>query len=181
MVDGNARSESSEVTGTREIIEDILLTDAFLIKGTVEGKFSRLSMVLDQFNKKFIVVSSATMVDLKRGECIKTPRVQINIDELILAHELVDSAGDFYLQALTESNKDVRVRTFCHGIVNLEITGRIAEKAYETKDGESRFFIMEGCTVRGLDPEVSPEFALVDKLSYAIVNSAKLAYIYDFS
>ena len=38
------------------LVSDILLTDTFLIKGTVEDKYTRLSQVLDEHRKFFLKV-----------------------------------------------------------------------------------------------------------------------------
>ena len=43
------------------IVSDLLLTDAFLIKGQIENKYTRLSQVLDEYRKFFIRVRDATL------------------------------------------------------------------------------------------------------------------------
>lgn len=171
---------------TGVMVEDLLLTDAFLVKGRVEGKFARLSKVLNGYKKRFVVLSSATMVDLRRGDTIRTPRVHVNLREIVLAHEFVDPAGDYYQAALSagsEESKPVRIRAFYHGSTNLEIAGRIRPGAYEQlgSEGSGEFFVMDDCTVRGLESGISDEFNVLQHLGYAIVNKARLAYLYDFS
>lgn len=169
--------------GDSTVVEDVLLTDAFLVKGRVEGKFSRLFKVLDTYERDFLVISDATMVDIARGEVIRTPRVHVNMDELLLAHELVDGAGDFFQKTLssdTADEKSVRIRAFYNGSVSLELAGRIRPRAYEGA-AERRFFVMEDCAVRGIDMSLSRELEIVSSLPYAIVNRRRIAYLYDFS
>ena len=177
-------SDDTPVVGDNVVVEDLLLTDAFLVKGRVEGKFSRLFKVLDNYDRDFLVVSSATMIDLVRGEVIRTPRVHVNINELLLAHEFVDGAGDYFQKSLSAESgkeKDVRVRAFYHGSLSLELAGRIRPGAYETGGLDHPFFVMEECSVRGLDESLSPDLAILSQLPYAIVSSRKIAYLYDFS
>ncbi|MEZ5988559.1 MAG: hypothetical protein R3F30_05460 [Planctomycetota bacterium] len=181
MEDDKLRPGESEGIGAQAMVEDLVLTDAFLIKGRVEGKFQRLSKVLEHYGRRFLVVSSATMVDLRRGDVIRTPRVHVNLDEVLLLHELIDGGGDFYLQHMSRQDKNVRIRAFVHGTVDLEIAGRIQRGAYERSLDRSGFFIMEDCSVRGLDGGVSKDFALLDRLGYAILNASRLSYLYDFS
>jgi hypothetical protein len=184
MDEGSRMADDDSVVGVDAVVEDVVLTDAFLVKGTVEGKFSRLFKVLEDYRKDFLVVSNAVMVDLCRGDVIRTPRVHINLDELLLAHELVDGAGDYYQKTLSEESrghKSLRIRAFFNSAVSLEVAGRIRPGAYDGSGLDHRFFVMEDCSVRGLDLSVSPDLELVTKLSYAIINRHNIAYLYDFS
>ncbi len=182
MTDESSQPEDDGLIGMKTLVEDLILTDAFLIKGKVEGKFGRLSKVLEHYEKRFLVISSATMIDLRRGDVIHTPRVHVNVDELVLLHEFVDAGGDMYLQNLSEKKKNVRIRAFVHGVVNLELAGMIRSGAYEAGGlDRGRFFVMEDCSVRGLEDDLARDFAPLTQMSYAIINSRKIAYIYDFS
>jgi hypothetical protein len=182
MTDESIQPEDAGIIGMKALVEDLVLTDAFLIKGKVEGKFGRLSKVLEHYEKRFLVISAATMIDLRCGDVIHTPRVHVNVDELVLLHEFVDAGGDMYLQNLSDKGKNTRIRAFVHGVVNLELAGMIRSGAYETAGlDRGRFFVMEDCSVRGLEEGLERDFSLLSKMSYAIVNSRKIAYIYDFS
>ena len=157
-------------SNTQTMVEDLILTDAFLVKGRVESKFARLSKVLNQYKKQFLVLSSAKMVDLRRGEVIETPRVHINMREIVMAHEFVDPAGDYFqakLSAGSEETKPVKIRAFYHGSTNLEIAGRIRPGAYENEglDGAGAFFVMDDVTLRGLESTVSEDFANLHHLA----------------
>ena len=72
------------------IVSDLLLTDAFLIKGQIEGKYTRLSQLLDEYRKFFIRVRDATLIDLNTKDRIQTPLLHVNVDEILLAHEYLD-------------------------------------------------------------------------------------------
>ncbi len=174
-------AEEASGVGGNTVVEDLLLTDAFLIKGRVDGKFARLLKVLETFSHDFLVVSDATMIDLRGGEVIRTPRVHVNMTELLFAHELVDNAGDYFQKTLSAdraTDKQVKIRAFYHGNVNLELAGRVRPGAYES---ESRFFVMEDCAIRGLSKELSGELGMLESLPYTIVNRRRISYLYDFS
>lgn len=173
-------SASGIPVGVDSIVEDLLVTDSFLIKGRVDGKFARLAKTLEDTQRDFLVVSGATMIDVVHGEVIKTPRVHVNMDRILFAHELVDAGGDFWQQQLSEDER-VRVRSFFHGPVNIELAGRVRPQAYESGMLERAFFVMNDWTVRGYDFEAMPELGIVAKLPYAIVQARRVSIIYDFS
>ena len=164
------------------LVSDLLLTDAFLIKGTVEDKYSRLSQVLDEHRKFFLKVRDATLVDLKTRERIQTPLLHVNVDEILLAHELLDESGDQYLRALSQDEDLHKVRVFYTGTQNFEVSGMVRPGCYEATDRATRrFFIVREPSLRGLKTEGDEDLGLLDGLSYAILNKPRLSYLYDFN
>lgn len=168
--------------GAAVFVEDLFLTDAFMIKGRLANKCHRLSKMLEDVERRFITIEDAMMVALRGNEVVRTPRVLVNTDQIILAHELVDIAGDQQQRILASNEKSIRIRAFYSGSVQLELAGKVESGAYEPSRGPGRkFFIMQNPVIRGLKFENSPELGLVQNLSYAIVQKQNLAYIYDFS
>ncbi len=164
------------------IVEDLFLTDAFLIKGRVANKYQRLVKVLEDGGDAFLEVHDASMISLRGTEVIRTPSVLVNPNELVLAHEFVDVAGDNALRGLAGNQKPSRIRAFYNGPMQLELTGCVEARAYEPSHGDGkRFFIMQEPTLRGIDLDANAELSVLKDLSYAIVRKSKLAYIYDFS
>ena len=164
------------------IVSDLLLTDAFLIKGTVEDKYTRLSQVLDEHRKFFLKVRDATLIDLKTHERIQTPLLHVNVDEILLAHELLDESGDQYLRALSHDEELHKVRAFYTGEQNLEVSGLVRPGCYEATDRATRrFFVVREPELRGLKTEGDEDLGLLDGLSYAILNKPRLSYLYDFN
>ena len=164
------------------LVSDLLLTDAFLIKGTVEDKYTRLSQVLDEHRKFFLKVRDATLVDLKTRERIQTPLLHVNVDEILLAHELLDESGDQYLRALASDDELHKVRAFYTGAQNLEVSGMVRPGCYEATDRSTRrFFVVREPTLRGLRTEGDEDLGLLEGLSYAILNKPRLSYLYDFN
>jgi hypothetical protein len=162
-------------------VEDLFLTDVFLIKGRLPNKSKRLTNVLEDYQRAFLQVQDATMVSLRSGEVIRTPTVMVNVAEVIFAHELVDVAGDETLRRLASgAEKPVRIRAFYNGATQFEIAGQIEPGAYESAPLTGRkYFIMQKPVVRGLDLG-NPELALLKGLDYAIVRKDRMAYVYDF-
>ncbi len=161
------------------IVEDLILTDSFLIKGRLPNKTKRLSNLLEDWSKTFLTVEDATMVSLRTGEVIRTPSVQVNQKEVICAHELIDFAGDEMLRRLAQPNKAGRIRAFYNGAVQFELTGNVETGAYEQQVSNRKYFIMQTPILRGLDLS-PPELQVLGTLEYAIVRKDKLAYVYDF-
>ena len=162
----------------------LFLTDSFLIKGQVERKYARLSQLLDEYRKYFVKVRDATLVDLGTRERIQTPLLHMNVDEILLAHEYLDEAGDVPRAELAQEQEGTlqKVRVFYTGNLNVEIAGAIRPSAYEVSDKATRrFFVMHKPQVRGLDRQGDEELELIDQLPYAILNKTRLSYVYDFN
>lgn len=163
-------------------VEDLFLTEVFLIKGRLANKNKRLSNVLEDNQRNYLQVQDATLVSLRNSEVIKTPNVMVNVKELILAHELVDCAGDESLRRLagSETKKHSRIRAFYNGSVQFEVGGQIEPGAYESNKVTGRkYFVMQRPTVRGLDLE-HDELKVLKGLDYAILQRDSMAYVYDF-
>ncbi len=162
-------------------VEDVFLTDVFLIKGRLPNKQKRLTNLLEDFARTFLPVHDATLVSLRTREVIRTAVVMVNVSEVILAHELVDVAGDETLRRLAgSSEKKTKIRAFYNGATQFEIAGQIEPGAYESQPLTNRkFFIMQKPLVRGIDLQ-HPDLQLLKSLDYAILKKDRMAYVYDF-
>ncbi|MEX1025843.1 MAG: hypothetical protein WD226_12290 [Planctomycetota bacterium] len=164
------------------IVSDLLLTDSFLIKGQVENKYTRLSQLLDEYRKYFVKVRDATLIDLNSRDRIQTPLLHINVDEILMAHELIETAGDPHAAALAGGMDYQRVRTFYTGNLNVEVAGEVRPGCYESDDRSTRrFFVMHKPEVRGMRLDGDEDLALLKKLPYLILNKTRLSYVYDFN
>jgi len=164
------------------IVSDLLLTDAFLIKGQVENKYTRLSQLLDEYRKYFVRVRDATLIDLNSRDRINTPLLHVNVDEILLAHELIETAGDPHAARLAHDANVQRVRAFYTGNLNVEIAGQVRPGCYEADDRATRrFFVMQKPEVRGMKIDGDRDLELLKGLPYAILNKTRLSYVYDFN
>jgi hypothetical protein len=164
------------------IVSDLFLTDAFLIKGEVERKYDRLSQVLDEHRKYFIKVRNATLIDLNTCDRIVTPLLHVNMDEILIAHEFLDSASDLTAAELYKQVAFSKVRVFFTGHLNVELGGEVRSGSYEVDDRATRrFFVMRNPQLRGFNPRNDKELGQLKELPYVIVNKTRLSYIYDFN
>ena len=165
------------------IVSDLFLTDCFLIKGRIENKYCRLSQMLDEHRKYFLRVRDATLIDLGTRDHIQTPLLQVNVDEILVAHELIDAAGDATAARLAQPGLVYqKVRVFYTGNLNVEIAGEIKAGSYEITDRDSRrFFVMKSPQVRGMDFDGDKDMKLLKDMPYAILNKTRLSYVYDFN
>ncbi|MBL8723761.1 MAG: hypothetical protein JNK49_06925 [Planctomycetes bacterium] len=168
-------------TAAPAFVEDLFLTDVFLIKGRLPNKAKRLSSLLEDWSRAFLPVHDATLVALRSGEVIRTPTVMVALREVLFAHELIEVAGDAGMQKLgAGAVKSSRIRAFYNGPVQFELAGRIEPGAYESQPLTGRkFFIMDQPELRGLDLQ-HPDLAVLRGLEYAIVRKDRMAYVYDF-
>ena len=177
----NERPDPHGAAATPVFVEDLFLTDVFLIKGRLPNKTKRLSNLLEDYGRTFLPVQDATLVSLRNQEVIRTPSVMVNIGEVVMAHELVEIAGDGALRRLAGAGaKANRIRAVYNGIVQFEIAGQIESGAYESLGVVTRkYFVMQKPVVRGLDLD-HPELGVLKSLDYAIVRKDRMAYVYDF-
>ncbi len=179
MTEPGQRPEGAGAAAT--IVEDLFVTDSFLIKGRIANKYQRLAKMLEGTDRAYLAVEDATLVSLRGPEVIQVPRVMVNQSEIVFAHELVDVAGDNTQRQLASSDKSVRIRGFYSGAVQIELAGNVEPGAYEPRKGRRNYFVMEELVVRGVAFDQNPELSVLRRLGYAIVRKGKLAYIYDFS
>ena len=164
------------------IVSDLFLTDSFLIKGEVERKYDRLSQVLDEHRKYFLRVRNATLVDLNTCDRITTPLLHVNMDEILLAHEFLDSAADSQVQAMYQNIDFAKIRVFFTGHLNVEVGGEVRPGSYEIDDRATRrFFVMRNPVVRGFNAREDKDLQQLLDLPYLIINKTRLSYIYDFN
>lgn len=164
------------------IVTDLLLTDAFLIKGVIEQKQKRLSTHLDETRSQFVSVRDATLVDVRSRNAIQTPRILVNVERIVLAHEFLDTASDLYQKNLSQNRDLVPIRVFHVGALNFEIAGETRPGSYEIHNPTKRFFVIERPRLRGVEWRgEDDELSILDRLDYVIVSKARLSYIYDFN
>lgn len=164
------------------IVSDVFLTDSFLIKGEVEKKYNRLSQMLDEHRRYFIKIRNATLIDLNSADRITTPLLHVNMDEILLAHEFLDSSSDMTQAELYKNQAFTKVRAFFTGHLNIEVGGEVRPGSYEVDDRATRrFFVMRAPVLRGFNTRDDDELSQMTNLPYLIVNKTRLSYIYDFN
>lgn len=166
-----------------EYVKDLLLTDSFLVKGHVQTGGRRLSNWLNHQEKEFIEVSDATLIGVTQGDRIVTARAMISLREVLVAHELIEAAGDETMRALSKVDDErALVNLYFSGRLPLEVSGKMLKRAYNRKDlGSQRFLVVTDPSVEGLAGKKAREFAVIKRAPYLIVNRDRIGYVFDYS
>ncbi len=166
-----------------DYVKDLFLTESFLVKGHVNTGGRRLTTFLNNMDRKFLEVHDATLVGVTQGDRIVTARAMINVDEILLANELIESAGDESLRQLSDTDGDrALVNLYFSGRLPIEVSGKMLKRAYDRADlGNQDFLVVTETSVEGLSNGKSREFSLIKRAPYLIVNRMRLAYVFDYS
>jgi hypothetical protein len=166
-----------------EYVKDLFLTESFLVKGYVKTGGRRLTTYLNNLDARFLEVHDATMVGVLQGDRIVTARAMVSVDEILLANELIESAGDEMMRHLADPEKNkALVNLYFGGRLPLEVSGKMLRRAYNRKDlGEQDFLVVTDPTIEGLAGKKPREFAVLKRAPYLIVNRRRIAYVFDYS
>jgi hypothetical protein len=166
-----------------EYVKDLFLTESFLVKGYVNTGGQRLTTFLNNLRARFLEVHDATLIGVARGDRIVTARAMICVDEILLANELIESAGDQMMKQLADPDKDrALVNLYFSGRLPIEVTGKMPAKAYNRKDlGAQDFLVVTEPSIDGLGASKAREFSVLKRASYVIINRLRLAYVFDYS
>lgn len=162
------------------VVEDLLLTEHFLIKGRIAGKYHRLSKSLQDNQRAYLPVEDAMMVPLRGGDAVRAKAVHVRLEEVLFAHELVDLSSDASQRNLARDQKTQRIRAFFDGRVQIEVTGRIEPGSWEPSQRPVKnWFIIADPVIRGLNLGMHEELQILEDISYAIVPKRRISYVYE--
>ncbi len=166
-----------------EYVKDLFLTESFLVKGLVKNGGKRLSTYLNSITAPFIEVHDATLIGVTQGDRIVTARAMIHRDEILLAHELIEAAGDQTLKTLSEAQDErTLVNLYFSGRLPLEVSGKMLKRAYNRKDlGDQRFLVVTDPSIEGLGGKKAREFSVLTRAKYLIANRDRIAYVFDYT
>lgn len=166
-----------------EYVKDLFLTESFLIKGLVRNGSQRLSTFLNSGTAPFIEVNDATLIGVTQGDRIVTARAMVHRNEILLAHELIEAAGDSTLKNLASKDEDrTLVNLYFSGRLPLEVSGKMLKRAYNRKDlGNQKFLVVTEPSIEGLGGKKAREFSVLTKAPYVIVNRDRIAYVFDYT
>lgn len=166
-----------------EYVKDLFLTESFLVKGHVKTGGKRLTNFLNSVSTPFIEVNDATLIGLAHGDRIVTARAMVARNEILFAHELLESAGDDSQRQLADKDSDrAVVNVYIGGRMPIEVSGKMLRKAYQRKDlGTLEFLVMTEPVIEGLPTKRGREIALLKRLPYVAVNRSRIAYVFDYA
>jgi hypothetical protein len=156
-------------------LKDLILTDAFLIKGHINTAGQRLSTFLNNFHKRFLEVEEATVRDQVQDTSFTTARMLLRVEEILLAHERED-IGDEVLRHLAEEERDdIPVTIQFNGVVRFQLLGKMKKRAVERdSSGQHDFLVVVEPKLLGLTSKALDYF---EDLPYLIVNKSRIAHI----
>jgi len=115
---------------TQTVYKDIFLTERFFIKGNVSPINGRLSNFLDSQRRKFIRIQDAIIIDLEEAGQTPVPSILMNTQEILFAHELIESTELFKFYALMSGrHRALQAGTYDlpRGASNRELLARLME------------------------------------------------------
>jgi hypothetical protein len=158
------------------IVNHLFLTQRFLVKGMLRTGELRLSSFLNSVRRPLLALDHVTFVDLQRSDRITAKRATIRLEDVLLAHEYLDLAGDPLRKKLAQPElQDHRmVSAYFRAPSRLEVLGRVRRDVLESASREEFFVVMEPL-LRGLEEhEKRDDLRALDDLAYAIVNRTQL-------
>jgi hypothetical protein len=156
-----------------DLVTHFFLTPRFLVKGRVRTGESRLSTFLNSFTRPFLGVEDVTLLDVARPERTSVKTLELRVEDVVLAHEFLDLAGDQHQRALARMQEESReVHTFyLREPTGCELFGRVRGDVLATAL-QGGFCVVTDAEIRGLEEAVGAEFEKIRKLPYAILNTA---------
>jgi hypothetical protein len=158
-------------------LKDLVLTDTFLLKGHISSGGQRLSSFLNGIPKRFLEMNEATVTDLLLGARFTNTRMLLRVEEIILAHELVEK-GDESLRLLAAQERDeITATARFSGPTPLVASGRVSRRALEhDTPGQHEFIVISEPSFEGLTGIAQDAFK---NLPYVIANRGRIAFIYE--
>jgi hypothetical protein len=164
-----------------EIVNHLLLTDSFLVKGHIDTTGRRLTNFLNGYKREFFPIQDVTLIAMDGGDKILSNEALVPIDSIILAHEFLEEGGDSTAKHLGRKDPPAAsISAFYRGAYRLDLAGRIKPHSIEEGNGNP-FFVVQDPTVSGFGQRRAREFSLLRKLPYVILNRRKLGavFVYD--
>jgi len=157
-------------------LKDMILTETFLLKGHISTGNQRLSSFLNSIPKRFLEMNEVTAIDCLHNVKLTSARMLLRVEEIILAHELVE-AGDESLRLLAAQERDeVTVTARSSGAAPLIVSGRVSRRSLEhDSPGQHEFVVFIEPRFEGLTGTAQDTFK---DLPYVIANRGRIALIY---
>lgn len=162
------------------VFKDIFLTDRYFIKGNVVPLGGRLSNHLDKSNRRFVTIEDAIVVELEGGEVLPVQSMMLGTDEILFAHELIESAGDMYRKYQSPDFDLDFVKIVLKGPSGVTLHGKIRPENLDCAAFEHRFIVLQQPRMDDLHESLEPEIDLLGSMSYLIVNKDKIGYVFRY-
>jgi len=162
------------------VYKDLFLTRRYFIKGNVFPMNGRLSNYLDRNTRRFIRVQDALITDLEDAEQSPVPNVLLNTDEILFAHELIESGGDLFRKHKRPDFDLDYVKMVLKGDQGVTLRGKIRPESLESNTFNRSFLVLQQPRMDALHEALQPEIDLLGSLSYLIVSKRNIGYIFRY-
>jgi hypothetical protein len=158
-------------------IKDLLVTEDVLIRGHVATGGRRLTDFLNATPRIFLDVDEASVAGHGPGEGMKQDSLLVRVDDVLLAHELVEAGGDQSLKALAHRGRDLGgIRLELGSRLRLTVTGKVIRRLLTREDlGAARFFVVEDPVISGFPTPDGSAPDTLRGLPYIIVNRPRIS------
>jgi len=163
---------------TQTVYKDVFLAERFFIKGNVHPINGRLSNFLDHNKRPFVVGQNAVIIDLEDGSQTPVPSVLLNKDEILFAHELIESGGDVFRKHHSPDFDLDYVKMILKGPQGVILRGKIRPEFLNNDTFNHRFIVLTQPRMDDLHEALQGEIDLLGSLNYLIVNKDKIGYIF---
>ncbi len=156
-------------------LNDLILTDTFLLKGHISTGSQRLSSFLNNFPKRFLEMDQVTATDLARGERFTNSRMLLRVEGIVLAHELPEPGREgVHLLAGQERDEATVTIRFC-GSLPFRAVATVSRRALEHDEpGQHEFIVLLKPRLEGLTGAAQDAF---EDLPYVIANRSRIALV----
>ena len=163
------------------IVNHFFLTPKYLIKGRVPTGGQRLTDMLRNYQRPFVLVEDITLFDLNSGTQVLADRGQLRVDDILLAHEFLDVSRDDYMRSLSDQDEPTYTMACIEfrAPSTLELVGKVRQDVMEGL-GSGRFFVVQDPNMRGLGKRPEPDFERLRKLSYVIVQWSQVHCVLEY-
>lgn len=163
---------------TQNVYKDVFLADRFFVKGNVHPINGRLSNFLDHNKRQFVLVQNAIIIDLEDASKVPVPSVLLNTDEILFAHELIESGGDVFRKHHSPDFDLDYVKMILKGPQGVTLRGKIRPEVLNNDTFNHRFIVLTQPRMDDLHEALQGEIDLLGSLNYLIVNKDKIGYVF---
>ncbi len=163
---------------TQVVYKDLFLTERYFIKGTVYPINGRLSNYLDRLTRRFIRIQDALIIDLEDGTHTSVPSMQLNADEILFAHELVESGGDVFRKHERPEFDLDHIKVVLNGAQSVTLLGKVRPESVDSSAFSQRFSVLLDPQMENLPEALRCEVDLLGSLNYLIINKQRIGYLF---
>ncbi len=160
-------------------LKDLIFTDSHLVKGHANTGSQRLSTFLTNTRKRFLAMEESTRIRHDGGERIQSAQMLVCINDILLAHEM-EEAGDIGLRNIALRDRaEIAVTFQLRYDSPLQLSGVVRKRAVNSDASRIHdFIVVANPRLQGFPANPSPEYALLEKASYLIVNKSRIEFIF---